>query len=261
MTSIELKDVGFAYPSRPTQRVIHSLNAQIGRGEIACIVGPSGSGKSTILSLLAGLNLPPEGEIQIGGRAVSGPGTDRSIVFQRDSLFPWMTAMGNVAFAIRQSNRALARAEARDLAEQWLRRVSLWDARDKYPYQLSGGMQQRVALVRALAMDVEVLLLDEPFAALDVKMRAELQDLLLALIQDHPEKTAVFVTHDVDEAMYLADRILVVEEGRLCGALEIPIPRPRARDMQDASAPQQMLRRRIVTLLHEGMREGSNEAS
>ena len=174
-TKIAIRDVSFDYVDKKSSfEALRHISLNIRDGEFLCILGSSGCGKSTLLSLLNGLNRAKEGEILMDGKTVRGPGPDRAVVFQQYSLFPWLTAKGNVMFAIRQSGRKYTRKERAKKAEEYLRNVELLAARDKYPGQLSGGMKQRVAVARALALESDVLLLDEPFAAIDPKLRLEL---------------------------------------------------------------------------------------
>lgn len=181
MPEISLRDVSFSYPGGP--RVLDRVSLEVEHGSFLAVVGPSGCGKSTLLRLISGLSLPEEGTVSIGGEPVTGPAPGRSIVFQQGGLFPWLTARGNVAFALRKARPGLTRAQAAEQAEAALIRVGLKDALSRYPGELSGGMAQRVAIARALAVGGQVLLLDEPFGALDPKNRKALQQLLLELWQ------------------------------------------------------------------------------
>lgn len=229
MPSIDLRAVRFCYKNaRQKTEALHGVDLSIADGEFVCVIGPSGCGKSTLLRLLAGLDMPDGGEISIGGEPVEGPGADRMIVFQDYALFPWLTAEKNISFALSRAKR-VPRAEAKRTAAEYLQKVGMAQAADYYPCQLSGGMKQRVAIARALAMDTDILLLDEPFGALDAKIRASLQELLLALWANDggKKKTVVFVTHDINEALILADRIVYMQPGKIAGELRIDIPRPR----------------------------------
>lgn len=229
MPSIDLRAVRFCYKNaRQKTEALHGVDLSIADGEFVCVIGQSGCGKSTLLRLLAGLDMPDGGEISIGGQPVEGPGADRMIVFQDYALFPWLTAEKNISFALSRAKR-VPRAEAKRTAAEYLQRVGMSKAADYYPCQLSGGMKQRVAIARALAMDTDILLLDEPFGALDTKIRASLQKLLLALWSNDggKKKTVVFVTHDINEALILADRIVYMQPGKIAGELRIDIPRPR----------------------------------
>ena len=229
MPSIDLSAVRFCYKNaRQKTEALHGVDLSIADGEFVCVIGQSGCGKSTLLRLLAGLDMPDGGEISIGGQPVEGPGADRMIVFQDYALFPWLTAEKNISFALSRAKR-VPRAEAKRTAAEYLQKVGMAQAADYYPCQLSGGMKQRVAIARALAMDTDILLLDEPFGALDAKIRASLQELLLELWTNdgRKKKTVVFVTHDINEALILADRIVYMQPGKIAGELRIDIPRPR----------------------------------
>lgn len=229
MPSIDLRAVRFGYKNaRQKIEALHGVDLSVADGEFVCVIGQSGCGKSTLLRLLAGLDMPDGGEISIGGQSVEGPGADRMIVFQDYALFPWLTAEKNISFALSKAKH-VPRAEAKRTAAEYLQRVGMSKAADYYPCQLSGGMKQRVAIARALAMDTDILLLDEPFGALDAKIRASLQELLLALWTNDcgKKKTVVFVTHDINEALILADRIVYMQPGKIAGELRIDIPRPR----------------------------------
>lgn len=229
MPSIDLRAVRFGYKNaRQKIEALQGVDLSVADGEFVCVIGQSGCGKSTLLRLLAGLDMPDGGEISIGGQSVEGPGADRMIVFQDYALFPWLTAEKNISFALSRAKR-VPRAEAKRTAAEYLQRVGMSKAADYYPCQLSGGMKQRVAIARALAMDTDILLLDEPFGALDAKIRASLQELLLALWTNDggKKKTVVFVTHDINEALILADRIVYMQPGKIAGELRIDIPRPR----------------------------------
>ena len=227
---IEIKNVTFDYVEKKTKfEALSNVSLQIREGEFVCILGSSGCGKSTLLSLLNGLNKARSGEILIDGKPISGPGIDRAVVFQHYSLFPWLTVKGNVLFGIRQSGKKYSRKERNELAQHYLDSVDLGGAADKYPSQLSGGMQQRVAVARALALESDILLLDEPFGAIDPRLRLELQELVSKLSVEN-KKTVVFVTHDIDEAILLADRIVVMEPARIRTILDVDLPHPRVRD-------------------------------
>ena len=195
--------------------------------EFLCVVGPSGCGKSTLIRILAGLEQHSAGEVLLEGRPVSGPGSDRGMVFQGYTLFPWLTVKKNVMFGLEVNGQGKSPAEREAL--QWLQLVGLEKFADSYPHQLSGGMKQRVAIVRALANQPRILLMDEPFGALDAQTRARMQ----AHLQEIWRKidiTIIFITHDLDEAILLADRILVLSAhpGRVQELIEVPLPRPRA---------------------------------
>lgn len=196
--------------------------------EFVSIVGRSGCGKTTLLNMVAGLLSASEGEILIDGRPVNGPGPDRGMVFQQSALFPWLTAVGNIEFG--PLNQGMSKQERQALSKELIELVRLEGFEDKYPRELSGGMQQRVAIARALASDPEILLMDEPFGALDELTRSEMQQELLR-IWEARKKTVIFVTHSISEALFLSDRILVFSPhpGRLRKEFNIALPRPRQR--------------------------------
>ncbi|WP_245883358.1 ABC transporter ATP-binding protein [Streptomyces hyaluromycini] len=207
------------------------FDLEVAHNEFVSLVGTSGCGKSTLLNVVAGLIPPTSGTVTLGGHPVGGPGRDRGMVFQKYTLFPWLTAAQNVEFALRDKPdlpRRERRAEALDL----LRQVGLGGREDAYPDQLSGGMQQRVAIARALSYRPEVLLMDEPFGALDALTRRVMQDLLTQLWEQH-RLTVLFVTHDIEEAVYLSDRVIVMSgtPGQLRREIPIALPRPRNRDL------------------------------
>lgn len=227
--SIEINNVFFDYVDKKTRfGALNDINLKIKKGEFVCILGSSGCGKSTLLGLLNGLNKAKSGELLINGKPIKGPGVDRAVVFQQYSLFPWLTAKGNVLFGLKQSAKKYTKKEREELAEKYLDSVGLGDSADKYPNQLSGGMQQRVAVARALALESEILLMDEPFGAIDPRLRLELQELVSKLSIEN-KKTVVFVTHDIDEAILLADRIVVMEPGKIRTILDVDFPHPRVR--------------------------------
>jgi ABC-type nitrate/sulfonate/bicarbonate transport system ATPase subunit len=228
MPHIEISGVSLAYDT-PAGRVEGVRNAQfaIEQSEFLCLVGPSGCGKSTLLNIIAGFLTPTAGEIKIGGKKVDGHGTDRGVVFQDFAqLFPWRTALGNVEFGLEM--KGVPKEQRIEIAREQLRLVKLEKFADAYPHHLSGGMQQRVAIARALAYNPAVLLMDEPFAALDALTRDEMQR-LLAEVWRETRKTVIYVTHNVAEAVYLADRVIVMSPhpGTVKAEIKIPLPRPR----------------------------------
>lgn len=232
MPAISFEHVSYEYiDNDESYLALEDVDFDIAGGEFVCLVGHSGCGKSTLLHLLAGLAQPTSGQVLVGGVPVEGPAPDRSLVFQNYSLFPWLTALDNVAFAIRQTDRSAGKAIACSRAREMLARVEVDDAAERYPFQLSGGMRQRVAIARALATDAETMLFDEPFGALDPLIRAKLQELLLELWDnDGHRKTIVFVTHDISEALTLADRIIFMEPRHVVRDFALPLPRPRVRN-------------------------------
>ncbi len=245
--------------------ILKHLSLQVEDGEFLCLVGHSGCGKSTTLRILAGLQKPQGGRIAIGGKPLDGPGLDRSVVFQNYSLFPWMRVKQNVEFGIKQASdelgRNLSKQEISDIAMSYLEKVSMAKAADLYPYQLSGGMQQRVAIARALAMDTEIMLFDEPFGALDVKTRRELQLLMEELwMSDSVRKTAVFVTHDIEEALLLADRIVFMSGGKFRDEFTVDIPRPRDPDTLFEMAEYKSMRSRLLDLFYQAEETKKDQA-
>jgi NitT/TauT family transport system ATP-binding protein len=228
MPHIEVRDVSLAYDT-PGGRVagVQSASFDIAQSEFLCIVGPSGCGKSTLLNLIAGFLTPTGGEIRIGGNKVNGHGLDRGVVFQDFAqLFPWRTALGNVMFGLEM--KGVGKAEREEIARNQLKLVKLEKFTDSYPHHLSGGMQQRVAIARALAYNPAVLLMDEPFAALDAMTRDDMQR-LLAEVWRETRKTIIYVTHNVAEAVYLADRVVVMtpHPGQVKAIVPITLARPR----------------------------------
>jgi NitT/TauT family transport system ATP-binding protein len=228
MSEIKIRNVSLIYqtPSGPVQGM-RDVSFDVGRSEFVCIVGPSGCGKSTLLNIVAGFLSPTSGEVRIGGKPVTGYGLDRGVVFQDFAqLFPWRTALKNVAFGLEM--KGLPKAECESIALKQLRLVKLEKFARSYPHHLSGGMQQRVAIARALAYNPAVLLMDEPFAALDAMTRDEMQR-LLADVWRETEKTVMYVTHNVAEAVYLADRVIVMtpHPGTVKAEFRVDLPRPR----------------------------------
>ncbi len=228
MPHIEAAKVSLVYDT-PSGRVcaLEEVSFGIETSEFLCIVGPSGCGKSSLLNIIAGFLTPTAGEIRIGGQPVTGQGLDRGVVFQDFAqLFPWRTALGNVSFGLEM--KGVGRAEREELARRQLALVKLEKFAQSYPHHLSGGMQQRVAIARALAYNPSVLLMDEPFAALDALTRDEMQR-LLAEVWRETRKTVVYVTHNVAEAVYLADRVLVMtpHPGRVKTDMRVALARPR----------------------------------
>jgi NitT/TauT family transport system ATP-binding protein len=206
---------------------VDRVNLDVNEGEFLAIVGPSGCGKSTFLNAVDGLIPISGGSLTLNGRAIDRPGRDRAMVFQQPNLLPWRTVMGNVVYGLELQRRSMG--QAREHARHFIELVGLDGFADAYPSELSGGMQQRVNLARALAIDPEMLLLDEPFAALDAQTR-EFMQLELLRIWSETRKTAIFITHDIKEAVYLADRVVVfsARPGRVRQTYEIDLPRPRS---------------------------------
>jgi NitT/TauT family transport system ATP-binding protein len=210
-------------------KALAGVNLSIRDKEFISIIGPSGCGKTTLLKIIDGLIPSDSGEILINGKKVTGPGPDRAVVFQTFALLPWRTVLGNVEFSLEL--RHIPKLERAAIAQDYLKRVGLADFEHHYPHELSGGMQQRAGLARALAVNPMILLMDEPFGAVDAQTRQLLQEELLDLWQ-RERKTVVFVTHSMDEAVYLSDRVVVMmpRPGRVAEILDVPLPRPRRPD-------------------------------
>ena len=252
--NITLKDVSFRYGGAGSAEVLGNVSLSVDKGEFVSIVGPSGCGKSTLLNLVAGLNRPSSGSVTIDGEPVTGPGRDRGVVFQHYSLFPWMTAKGNIVFALQQAREKVSRRELARTATRFLELVGLGEVADKFPSHLSGGMQQRVAIARAFAVDAPILLMDEPFSAVDTRNRVALQELLLRLWDNGSDrKTVLFITHDIDEAIILADRVIVLSSltGCVREQFRVTFGRPRLRSTLTKSPDYVSLRNGIVDLFHE----------
>jgi NitT/TauT family transport system ATP-binding protein len=212
-------------------RAVDDVSVQIPEGQFVCLLGPSGCGKTTLLQMVAGLLAPTQGEIRVAGQCVRGPAPERGMVFQKDSVFPWMRVIDNVEFGLKC--RGVAKPERQAIARRYLAMVGLAAVERAWPRELSGGMLKRVAIATVFANGAAVLLLDEPFGALDYVTKRQLHDVLLTLWgagASGGRRTVLFVTHDVDEALLLADRILVVHSGRIVDDMAIPAPRPRNSD-------------------------------
>jgi NitT/TauT family transport system ATP-binding protein len=227
---LDVKGLQKTYRSPQGETVaLKDISFQVHRREFICVIGPSGCGKSTLIRILAGLESYTGGEVLLDGRPVTGPGPDRGMVFQGYTLFPWLTVKKNVMFGLEMNGRG--RSESESEALQWIELVGLSRFADAYPHQLSGGMKQRVAIARALANQPRILLMDEPFGALDAQTRCKMQAHLLEIWRNI-DITVLFITHDLDEAIYLADRILVLKAhpGEVQELIEVPVPRPRTPD-------------------------------
>ncbi|HEX7746089.1 MAG TPA: ABC transporter ATP-binding protein [Micromonosporaceae bacterium] len=224
--AISIEGVSRRYPGSTRPPALDDVHLAVGPGEFVCVVGRSGCGKSTLLDLVAGHQAPNSGRVSVHGGQVHGPGPDRVVVFQDHTLFPWLTVRENVEFGLRAAG--LSRARRRSAAEDWLDRVHLYGYADARPHELSGGQRQRVALARALALRPAVLLMDEPFSAVDAQTREHLQ-VELQQLWAQTGTTVLFVTHDVREAVVLADRVVVLAPapGRVVGVVPVDLPRPR----------------------------------
>ena len=227
MTKIALKGVRQVFSVRSTEErhpqefvALDDLTLEVADGELLTLVGPSGCGKSTVLDLISGLSRPAAGTVEVNGREVSGPGLDRGVVFQQYTLLPWRTALGNIEFALEAAG-AGSRGERRRTAAEYLRLVGLAEFADRYPHELSGGMKQRVAIARSLSYQPDVLLMDEPFGALDAQTRERLQEELLQIWR-RTGTTIVFITHDIEEAVFLGQRVAVMSARP--GRIETTIP-------------------------------------
>ncbi|WP_296893322.1 ABC transporter ATP-binding protein [Thiobacillus sp.] len=226
-TILEVRKLGKRYRSPQGEvEALRGIDFSVRRREFVCVIGPSGCGKSTLIRILAGLDKHTSGEALLDGKPITGPGQDRGMVFQGYSLFPWLTVKKNVMFGPHMKGEGNDQAE-RD-AQLWLELVGLEKFADAYPHQLSGGMRQRVAIARALVNQPRILLMDEPFGALDAQTRAKMQSHLIDIWRNI-DVTVLFITHDLDEAIYLADRILVLKAhpGEVQEVIEVPVPRPR----------------------------------
>lgn len=232
-------------------RAVTDITFEIPQGQFVCLVGPSGCGKSTLLQMIAGLLLPSNGSIRVADSFVTEPSPERGVVFQKDSVFPWMRVVDNVEYGLKC--RGMAKGERRTIAREYLRLVGLSHVEDAWPRELSSGMLKRVAVAAVFANGASVLLLDEPFGSLDYVTKRQLHDVLLRLwAQSDGEnrRTVLFVTHDVDEALTLADRILVLHSGRLVDDLGIGVPRPRT---ADSLLMEEMMQRKHELLAHLGL--------
>ena len=230
---------------------VADVSLDVPEGQFVCVVGPSGCGKSTLLQLVAGLLQPSSGRIEVAGDTVKAPGPERGVVFQKDSVFPWMRVLDNVEYGLKC--RGIAKAERRAIARRYLGMVGLAQWEHSWPRELSGGMLKRVAIATVFANGARVLLLDEPFGALDYVTKRQLHDVLLTLWAETDagrRRTVVFVTHDVDEALLLSDRILVMHTGRVVDDLAVTAPRPR--DSDSLLLPE-MVERKHVLLAHLGL--------
>ncbi len=257
LSKIQIENLTFKYEDEETDEfVLKNLNLSIEEGGFVSVVGGSGCGKSTLLNLIAGLRKITSGHILIDGKEINAPGIERGVVFQDYSLFPWMTAKDNIVFALSQLKNKTTKVKMHEKAEKYLDLVGLANSKNKYPLQLSGGMQQRVAIARAFAMDSQILLMDEPFSALDAKNRMDLQDLLLELWQKKENgkvgKTVFFVTHDITEAILLSDRVIIMSNTEHSIIADVPIPfaRPREHEKLVNSEEFNDLRDNLVNMLY-----------
>ncbi|CAE6720698.1 Vitamin B12 import ATP-binding protein BtuD [Paraburkholderia domus] len=246
---LEVRDLDKRFESPQGEcTALNGINFKTHRREFVCVIGPSGCGKSTLIRILAGLERQTSGSVLLDGKPVEGPGADRGMVFQGYTLFPWLTVKKNVMFGLKMNGHSRTHAEREAL--QWLDLVGLTKFANAYPHQLSGGMKQRVAIARALANRPRILLMDEPFGALDAQTRAKMQTHLLDIWRNI-DVTVLFITHDLDEAIFLADRILVLKAnpGEVQELIEVPVPRPR--DYSQVTSPEFLATRaRLEALIH-----------
>jgi NitT/TauT family transport system ATP-binding protein/sulfonate transport system ATP-binding protein len=229
MIALSIDDVSRTFPGvhngPPTQALL-PMSLTVADNDFITILGPSGCGKSTLLRIIAGLDVPTAGDVRLDGRLVKGPGADRGMVFQSYTLFPWLTVRQNICFGLRE--KAVPQARQADIAAHYIGKVGLEGFEHHYPKMLSGGMQQRTAIARALANEPRILLLDEPFGALDNQTRSLMQELLLS-IWESDRKTVLFVTHDIEEAIFMANRVVVMtaRPGRIKAEVTVPLAHPR----------------------------------
>ncbi len=261
MTSyLELSDISKSFPGRngePPASILRHISLRIAEGEFIVLLGHSGCGKSTLLNAIAGMSSPTEGGVILEGREVDKPGPDRMMVFQNYSLLPWLTAFQNVRLAVKATLPKAGSAEWNRITSEHLEMVGLAASAGKRPGELSGGMKQRVAIARALAIRPKVLLLDEPFGALDALTREEVQDQLLEIWEAH-RTTVVMITHDIDEAILLADRIVLLTNGpdaTIGDVLTVPFPRPRSRGEVAEDPHYYTLRNQILEFLFDRFAE------
>ena len=246
---LEVKHLGKVYKTAKGEvTALKDVNFKTHRRELVCVIGPSGCGKSTLIRILAGLESHTSGDVLLDGHPVSGPGRDRGMVFQGYTLFPWLTVKKNVMFGLEMNG--MSASEAGREAELWLELVGLERFAAAYPHELSGGMKQRVAIARALVNQPRILLMDEPFGALDAQSRAKMQAHLLEIWRNI-DITILFITHDLDEAIFLADRILVLKAhpGEVQELIEVPVPRPRSAE-QFTSPEFLATKARLEALIH-----------
>jgi bicarbonate transport system ATP-binding protein len=230
---VTIEDVSKVYPTaKGSYTVLEDVNLTVNEGEFICVIGHSGCGKSTLLNMVSGFTQPTTGSVKVAGKTITEPGPDRMVVFQNYALLPWLSVFDNVYLAVDSVNPQKSEREKRAIVREHLAMVGLTEATEKKPTQISGGMKQRVSIARALAIRPEVLILDEPFGALDAITKEELQEELLKIWNDH-RCTVLMITHDIDEALFLADRLVMMTNGPAAGIgeiMKIDFPRPRNRD-------------------------------
>jgi nitrate/nitrite transport system ATP-binding protein len=252
----------FAGPSGSATTVFEDLWLSMMRGEFVCVIGHSGCGKTTVLNILAGLDTPSAGTVIVDGTEIEGPSLDRAVIFQSHALLPWRTVMGNVAYAVSSRHRGWSKAEVAGHAQTFIDLVGLTGAEHKRPAELSGGMKQRVGIARALSIEPKIMLMDEPFSALDALTRGTLQDEVRRICQETGQ-TVFMITHDVDEAIYLADRVVLMSNGPgavLAEIVENPLPKQRARSDVHKHRLYYAVRNHIIDFLFSRSRTFIEEA-
>ncbi|ELC3157419.1 ABC transporter ATP-binding protein [Vibrio harveyi] len=251
---LDLTRLGMRFPTPDGEFIaLKNVDLQINKGEFVSLIGHSGCGKSTVLNLVAGLHMPTDGGVIVDGREVAGPGPDRAVVFQNHSLLPWLTVYQNVELAVKQIAGKKGKAWIQEQVNHYLELIQMRHAAHKKPDEISGGMKQRVGIARALALQPKVLLMDEPFGALDALTRAHLQDALMK-IQAELNNTVIMITHDVDEAVLLSDKIVMMTNGpaaTIGEVLEVNLPRPRERVALADDAQYQKCRQAVLKFLYE----------
>ncbi|MDW2148183.1 ABC transporter ATP-binding protein [Vibrio sp. 378] len=251
---LDLTRLGMRFPTPDGEFIaLKNVDLQINKGEFVSLIGHSGCGKSTVLNLVAGLHMPTDGGVVVDGREVAGPGPDRAVVFQNHSLLPWLTVYQNVELAVKQIAGKKGKAWIQEQVNHYLELIQMQHAAHKKPDEISGGMKQRVGIARALALQPKVLLMDEPFGALDALTRAHLQDALMK-IQAELNNTVIMITHDVDEAVLLSDKIVMMTNGpaaTIGEVLEVNLPRPRERVALADDAQYQKCRQAVLKFLYE----------
>ncbi|AYO16934.1 ABC transporter ATP-binding protein [Vibrio owensii] len=251
---LDLTRLGMRFPTPDGEFIaLKNVDLQINKGEFVSLIGHSGCGKSTVLNLVAGLHMPTDGGVIVDGREVAGPGPDRAVVFQNHSLLPWLTVYQNVELAVKQIAGKKGKAWIQEQVNHYLELIQMQHAAHKKPDEISGGMKQRVGIARALALQPKVLLMDEPFGALDALTRAHLQDALMK-IQAELNNTVIMITHDVDEAVLLSDKIVMMTNGpaaTIGEVLEVNLPRPRERVALADDAQYQRCRQAVLKFLYE----------
>jgi len=261
---LTLENVSKTYPTpKGEYPVLRDINLSVYEGEFVCIVGHSGCGKTTLLNMVSGFTQPTGGSVKLKGQPITAPGPDRMVVFQNYSLLPWLTVYENVYLAVQAVFPQRSQSEKHQIVEEHLNLVGLGEAAQKYPPQISGGMKQRVAIARALAIRPAVLILDEPFGALDAITKEELQEELLRIWEEH-RCTVLMITHDIDEALFLADRLVLMTSGpaaTIGQIISIPFPRPRDRERMLEDPQYYRLRNSVLSYLygHEANPEAAHQ--